>query len=281
MKVNKPVIVYIHGGDFFSGGSEQHPPNYLLEKDVVLVVPQYRLGPLGFLSTQSEMIPGNAALFDIMLALKWVQDNIGHFGGDPNNVTLFGQSAGAAMVSAMTISPIVPENLFHKVILQSGASMCSWLYDKTPVENARDIAKITGFNSNAPLEDINKYFMDMDVLTILKAFHTHQLKGLKNGINTTGGNRLCMGGPSGFLPVPPYQLVRSGKIRKNLPMLAGATQQDAMFVLNTFYDTIISKIDLNNKLYDSYKIIDDLMELIGMKIKDEENYTNNHNFTQF
>lgn len=103
----KPVMVYIHGGGFYDGGSLHHPPHYMLEKDIVMVVPQYRLGPLGFLSTKSLTIPGNAGLFDVLLALDWVQQHISHFGGDANQVTLYGQSAGAAIVSALSYSPIV------------------------------------------------------------------------------------------------------------------------------------------------------------------------------
>jgi acetylcholinesterase len=100
-------MVFIHGGGFYEGGASEHPPNYLLENDVVLVVPQFRLGPLGFLSTKTETIPGNATMLDIKLALEWVQKNITSFGGDPENVTLFGQSAGACLVSALSYSPMV------------------------------------------------------------------------------------------------------------------------------------------------------------------------------
>lgn len=107
MEEKKPVMVYIHGGKLYDGGAFQHPPHFLLEKDVVLVVPQYRLGPLGFLSTQSDEIPGNAGALDVLLALEWVKKNIANFGGDPDNITLAGQSAGADIVSAMTFSPLV------------------------------------------------------------------------------------------------------------------------------------------------------------------------------
>ncbi|XP_059608245.1 carboxylesterase 3A-like, partial [Phlebotomus argentipes] len=115
-----PVIVYIHGGAFVMGSAHSYPPGYLLEKDIVLVVVQYRLGPLGFLSMKSENLPGNAAIFDVILALEWVQAHISSFGGDPNRVTLMGQSAGAGLINALAYSPVVDERLYHQVIVQSG-----------------------------------------------------------------------------------------------------------------------------------------------------------------
>lgn len=112
-------MVYVHGGSFYQSDASQFPPNYLLERNVILVVVQYRLDALGFLSTNTDDIPGNAGLMDVQLALTFVKQNIARFGGDPKRVTLFGQSAGAAIVSALTISPAVPKNLFHRVIIQS------------------------------------------------------------------------------------------------------------------------------------------------------------------
>lgn len=122
-------MVYIHGGGFYEGAAYHHPPNYLLEKDVVLVVPEYRLGPLGFLSTNSEDIPGNAAILDIILALQWIQMHISYFGGSNTSVTLFGQSAGAALIASLLYSPYTPPDLFHRVILQSGSIMNAWTVD--------------------------------------------------------------------------------------------------------------------------------------------------------
>lgn len=166
-------MVYIHGGAFIDGATFHHPPNYLLEKDIVLVVPQYRLGPLGFLSTMTQEIPGNAAILDVILALQWIQRNIEHFGGDPNQITLFGQSAGAAIVSSLILTPAVPTSLFHKVIIQSGSSMSSWSVDTDPIGNARDIGRAVGCNQSEPIRALNECFMAVDVLTLLWGFTEH------------------------------------------------------------------------------------------------------------
>lgn len=101
-------MVFFHGGGWFCGGGNTnwYSPRYLLDKDVVLVVPNYRLGPLGFLSTGDGVAPGNNALKDQTLALRWVRDNIESFGGDPNSVTIFGESAGGASVHYHLLSPL-------------------------------------------------------------------------------------------------------------------------------------------------------------------------------
>lgn len=92
----KPVMVWIHGGGFMGGSSKTdvYGPDYLLQKNVVIVSFNYRLGVIGFLSlSDPELnVPGNTGLKDQVFALKWVQKNISKFGGDPGNVTLFGES---------------------------------------------------------------------------------------------------------------------------------------------------------------------------------------------
>ena len=92
-----PVMVWIHGGAFVSGSGTfwDYGPQYFMEAGVIIVTINYRLGPLGFLSTATEELPGNLGLWDQALALAWVRDNIRYFGGDPGRVTLFGESAGS------------------------------------------------------------------------------------------------------------------------------------------------------------------------------------------
>lgn len=102
-----PVLVYIHGEYLYEGSNSEAPPDYLLEKDLVLVVPQYRLGPFGFLSTKTEEIPGNAGVLDIFLALQFIKYFIKYFGGDNNKVTVAGQVGGAAIAHLLTLSPKV------------------------------------------------------------------------------------------------------------------------------------------------------------------------------
>lgn len=111
-----PVIVYIHGGSFAWGDARsQAGPEYLMDRDVVLVSFNYRLGVLGFISVGTSDISGNAAMKDMVLVLQWINRNIVNFGGNPNKVTLVGWSAGALAVHALMLSPMA-DGLFHGVV---------------------------------------------------------------------------------------------------------------------------------------------------------------------
>jgi para-nitrobenzyl esterase len=124
----RPVMVWIHGGGFAIGaGSQEIYNGSVLARrgDVVMVTINYRLGPLGFLrlnDVTNGRIPssGNEGLLDQLAALQWVRDNIAEFGGDPDNVTIFGESAGGMSVGALLAMPLA-RGLFHKAIAQSGS----------------------------------------------------------------------------------------------------------------------------------------------------------------
>nr|UZN46519.1 esterase CXE21 [Heliothis virescens] len=117
-----PVIFYIHPGGFYSmsGRSNLAGPHYLMDRDVVLVTINYRLGSLGFLALGNKLAPGNNGFKDQVAALKWVQRNIAAFGGDSNLVTITGCSAGAVSVMVHMISPM-SKGLFHRAISVSGS----------------------------------------------------------------------------------------------------------------------------------------------------------------
>jgi para-nitrobenzyl esterase len=123
-----PVMVWIHGGGFAAGAtSEQRQDGGNLCKHGVIVVSMnYRLGVFGFLAhpeltaESPQHASGNYGLLDLVAALKWVKDNIAVFGGDPHNVTIFGESAGSEAVSALVASPLA-KGLFHRAIGESGS----------------------------------------------------------------------------------------------------------------------------------------------------------------
>lgn len=97
-------MFWIHGGRFSTGSGNMYGAEYLLDKDVILVTINYRLGMLGFMTTGDLVATGNYGMKDQVLALKWVQQNIKSFGGDLQKVTIFGQSAGGASVSFHALS---------------------------------------------------------------------------------------------------------------------------------------------------------------------------------
>lgn len=128
-----PVMVWIHGGSHQTGAGSSafYQANGLVEKGVVLVTFNYRLGPFGYMAhpalSEESGTSGNYGLLDQVAALRWVQSNISRFGGDPNNVTIFGESAGAQSVSELMSTPLA-DNLYDKAILQSGVSSYNALH---------------------------------------------------------------------------------------------------------------------------------------------------------
>ncbi|XP_029047238.2 esterase FE4-like [Osmia bicornis bicornis] len=150
---SKPVMFWIHGGAYIvgSGSYKISRPDYLLTKDVVLVTANYRLGAFGFLNLGHTVAPGNQGLKDLIMALKWVKENIANFGGDPDNVTIFGPSAGGALTHFLLLSPRA-RGLFHKAIMQSGLVTCSWTTNQSRPERGFKLASILGKDSTDPVE---------------------------------------------------------------------------------------------------------------------------------
>ncbi|XP_023175706.2 esterase B1 [Drosophila hydei] len=141
-----PLIVFFFGGGFEKGDPTRdlHSPDYFMMRDVVVVTISYRVGPLGFLSLNDPGadVPGNAGLKDQFMGLKWITDNALSFNADANNVTAFGESAGAASVHYLMLNPRA-EGLFHKAIMQSGNVLCSWAQCSVP-NLARRLAENLG-----------------------------------------------------------------------------------------------------------------------------------------
>ena len=113
------VMVWLTGGAFALGGGPWYGPDYWMGHGIILVTVNYRVGPAGFLTLGMEEAPGNAGLWDQAAALAWVQENIREFGGDPDRVTLAGESAGS-FSSFYQLSSPTSRGLFHRVIGQSG-----------------------------------------------------------------------------------------------------------------------------------------------------------------
>ncbi|XP_046467801.1 esterase FE4 isoform X2 [Neodiprion pinetum] len=133
-----PVMVWIHGGGFVNGSADNfiYGPDYIIKKNVIVVTINYRLGVLGFLNLEHKVASGNQGLKDQVLALQWIQEHAEAFGGDKNNVTIFGESAGAAAVHYLAISPLT-QGLFHKAIAQSGTIFNPWA---SVLRNSKKIA---------------------------------------------------------------------------------------------------------------------------------------------
>ncbi|KAI1726153.1 carboxylesterase family domain-containing protein [Ditylenchus destructor] len=125
----RPVMVFVHGGGFLIHSAANYGDWNICKNicyhDVIVCVIQYRLGLLGFLSTGDDSCPGNFGLWDQLDAFRWIHQNIKGFGGDPDNVTAFGQSAGAASVDLLSLSPY-SKGLFQRIILMGGNASSDW-----------------------------------------------------------------------------------------------------------------------------------------------------------
>ncbi|KAB7500173.1 Carboxylesterase 1C [Armadillidium nasatum] len=177
---NLPVMVFIHGGGFICGGASLYGPKALVNDEIVLVVIQYRLGVFGFFSTADPVLPGNMGLKDQQLALKWVKENIKYFGGNPDSITLFGESAGAASVHYQMLSP-GSKDLFHRVIMQSGNLLPRWASSKYNKKLAIDAGNALGCPFKEKREVFLKCMQEIDAHKLLDlSFNTTIIGFTKN-----------------------------------------------------------------------------------------------------
>ncbi|XP_029924788.1 neuroligin-2b [Myripristis murdjan] len=140
----KPVMLFIHGGSYMEGSGNMFDASVLAAYgNVIVVTMNYRLGVLGFLSTGDQSAKGNYGLLDQIQALRWLNENIGHFGGDPERITIFGSGAGASCVNLLILSHH-SEGLFQRAIAQSGSAISSWSVNYRPLMYTRDLAKKVG-----------------------------------------------------------------------------------------------------------------------------------------
>ncbi|KAI5635051.1 carboxylesterase family domain-containing protein [Phthorimaea operculella] len=163
-----PVLVYIYGGKFMFGFSDRWllGPKHLMKQDVIVVTFNYRMGAYGFMCLDTPDVPGNAGLKDQVLALRWVKNHIASFGGDPERVTVFGNSAGGMSVGLHIISD--SEKLFNNAIIQSGSPYINGIVSNT---NNKDsvlaLAKALNFETNDVNEALS-HIASVDALKVVE-----------------------------------------------------------------------------------------------------------------
>ncbi|XP_028635093.1 acylcarnitine hydrolase-like [Grammomys surdaster] len=141
---NLTVMVWIHGGALVTGSASMFDSSLLTAtEDLVVVNIQYRLGVLGFFSTGDEHARGNWGYLDQVAALRWVKQNIAYFGGNPDCVTIFGESAGGTSVSSHVVSPM-SQGLFHGAIMESGVALLPDLISDTSEMVSTMVARLSG-----------------------------------------------------------------------------------------------------------------------------------------
>ena len=169
-----PVVLWLHDGSFQTsdGGPKQYGPKLIMDYNVIMVSINYRLGPLGFLSLESEVVPGNFGLWDQRMALEWVRREASNFCGDPSRVSLMGQGAGSESAIYQLLTPANQNNSdIYAIIAQSGSPVGDpMLKLNHPKENAIKLAAKLGCKTDVRIfTDILKEF-------ILKLLYTIQIQ---------------------------------------------------------------------------------------------------------
>ena len=218
-KKNKPVMVWIHGGAFTAGGTvepREEGTNFVKENpDAIVISIEYRLGVFGFLHL-SHLPDGkdypdaqNLGLMDQMMALKWIHENIAGFGGDPDNVTIWGESAGGDSVTTL---PLIEgsHKYFKRVIAQSGTPVLSKT-TKQAIEDTNEFMDILGCKTVADLQKI-------DVEKLLAA------------LETLGDMRIGPERDGKYLPLDPYEAYANGAA-KDIDILQGCNKDEMNFFM--------------------------------------------------
>ena len=235
--VLKPVMVWIHGGGFVwdSGTYDDFGPQHFLDQDVILVSFNYRLGALGYLSLGNKVMPGNMGYWDQHTALTWVHNHIEYFGGDPDQVTLFGQSAGSWSVMYHFLSR-QSRGLFSKIIAQSGSPLSTdWGYipSEVAIKNGELFAEKVGCN----VSDLNCFQnLPVDLLVNMKNYlddPTDFLDGSGNPWNGVVDSEFT---DEPFLSDTPINLLKMGDFDKDVEVILGAVQEEALqFTINFYF----------------------------------------------
>nr|UUB32794.1 carboxylesterase COEA6 [Dendroctonus valens] len=274
-----PVMFFIHGGGFVEGSgilSWGVGPQFFIEYGVIMVAINYRVGPFGYLSTGDELIPGNVGSKDQILALQWVRENIRFFGGDPDKVTVFGQSAGAASISYLLLSPLA-EGLFRAAILESGSALCPWAYQRDQVEITYQTAALLNaeFETNRNSSELLRFLQTVPGKELDAASYA-----ISEQLDNPGNLQISKGfywtpvieapHEEAFLTQRQYEGFESGSFIR-VPILIGFNAEESMFMLSSTFETTLKAYDENSRFlvpFDFHVEDQQMLSEIGDEIKE-------------
>ncbi|XP_031840747.1 juvenile hormone esterase [Nomia melanderi] len=224
-----PVLFWIHGGGFTFGSGMDYGPKFLMDHDVVFVTFNYRLGILGFLSTEDEIVPGNMGLKDQSMALRWVSENIEWFGGDPNKLTLSGVSAGGASVHYHYLSPM-SAGLFQAGISASGTAFNCWTQTENPLEKAKQLATLMGCPIGNRKEMVRclRYRPSQALIEATREFMRFYYNPF-----TPFGPVVEKFGEEPFIDRSPVEIVSSGNVQ-DVPWITSVTSEEGLYPIADF-----------------------------------------------
>ncbi|CAH2042752.1 unnamed protein product, partial [Iphiclides podalirius] len=227
-----PVMVFIHGGAYYYGTKAHYDPEYLVTKNVVVVVINYRLNVLGFLCVNGV---SNLGLKDQVAALKWVRRNIAAFGGDPDNVTLCGQSAGASAATMHLISD-QSDGLFHKVIAMSGSVFAPWAFNLEPLAPAlEDARKIAPADTEY---DIHRVFLNAPIEELIRATSDTSV----NPKHFKYSPCMDTNSTEPFFRDTPYKLFKSGEFHQ-VPVMLGHAEVEGILFYGIADEEFLAKLN--------------------------------------
>lgn len=254
----RPVLFWIHGGGFTAGSSQELPStdgeNLSKKGDVIVVSINHRLNILGFLDLSpfgsKYAHSANNSMLDIVSALEWVKTNIANFGGDPNNVTIFGQSGGGAKVNTLMAMPKA-KGLFHKAVNQSGSFRTAMLEKNETQAIGTEVMSILGLK-NDEVDSIQNIPFET-----LSAAGTEALKRIAAKMAAEGKPVVGFGlswGPSRDGEDLPYQLYSDEvfELSKNIPLLLGTTKNEFAPFMNQRFAKA-SEAEVKAHIKETYK----------------------------
>lgn len=221
VEAKMPVMVWIKGRKFAQNNLPEFSFKNFMEKEVIVVSLNFRESIFGFLCLGTEDAPGNAGLKDIIAGLKWVKENIENFGGDPDNISLFGHGTGAAAVDLITLSPLA-NGLVDRAISQSGTAMAPWAVTRDNLKNAIQVAEALGHdvidtaqlarifttvNKNALMAIINEMDLTDNSLTFAPCVE-REIEGVE-----------------AFLLKSPFEIISNGEMLQ-IPFMTGFVEYE-------------------------------------------------------
>lgn len=268
------VVVFIHGGAFMFGSGHSYGEKIIMDRDIVFVNFNYRLGPFGFMSTEDTIVPGNMGLKDQVLALKWVKNNIQHFGGNPGSITLGGMSAGGSSVQLHYMSAL-SQGLFHRGISLGGAALNPWVMQENALEKAKKLATLVGCDSSntRTLVSCLNYVPHDVIMDAVKTFFVF----LYNPFSPFGVVVEPQGTANPFLAMHPYVILKNKQVL-DLPWIATHVQSEGLYPGAEFYGDEKYLTEIENRWTDlapqilDYDYTIDLSEKEALSIKIKNEY---------
>ncbi|XP_041505737.1 carboxylesterase 1C-like isoform X2 [Microtus oregoni] len=244
--IRLPVMVWIHGGGLMAGGASPYDGLALsAHENVVVVTIQYRLGIWGLLSTGDEHSPGNWGHLDQVAALRWVQDNIANFGGNPGSVTIFGESAGGISVSVLVLSPLA-KNLFHRAISESGVALTEGLVKKNTRSVTELIATVSGCKTTTSAVMVHCLRQKTENELLELALNLNPFDADDNGDHGEENNSLSTVVDGVFLPKTPEEILAE-KSFNTVPYMVGINKQEFGWIIPMMMGELFSEDKMDEK----------------------------------